>query len=171
LDKYQKLASGASDDFLYGIDTPGKGGEIVVSSVLFSDMSVDGNDMREIRGIVETRRGVKTQLARLTPNIEGLALASRLQVLSQLRSLKPFTEGLPIQMDDGSTLSDDLEQGLKKGREIILRRLSELETRLDKVETYYTKDGQRVTGTEDEQISQQRAKNTLAMFKSLGQRL
>ena len=172
LDKYQQLASGASDEFFGSPDAPGK--DIVISSVLFRDMTVEGDDMGAIRGVLEKRRGVKIQLVRVIRGVERLASVDQSLFLDEIQRVKQLGEGLPIRMDDGSATSDYLEIGLREGREIILRRLARLETELRenaKVETYYTSGGQRVTRTEDKEWSRQRVRDTVATIKSLEQRL
>ena len=137
-------------------------------------MTVEGDDIRAIRGVLEKRRGVKIQLVRVIRGIERLASVDQSLFLDEIQRVNQLAEGLPIRMDDGSPMSDYLEIGLREGREMILSRLVRLETQLRnnaKVETYYTSDGQLMTRTENKEYSRQRVGDDVAMLKSLEQRL
>lgn len=127
-EEYQKLSPGATDDFLYGIDSKEEE-NIVIKAVLFSDMTIDG-DPREVNKVLERRLGVKIQLARFNSHLEKLNRVDHTQVQIELQKLRQFAENLPIKPDGDLRMSQGLEFGLRTGREFILRSLSIMNSEL-----------------------------------------
>ena len=113
LPKHQQIASGASDDFLSGIDAPGNGQQVAITSVLFSDMTVEGDDLRNIRGVLEKRRAVKLQLGRVNPSLEKLTEVKQSLLLGELHRIRQLAESLPVKVDDAAP--HDFQSGLITG--------------------------------------------------------
>jgi hypothetical protein len=128
LEQDQKLSAGAADEFLYSIDSREEE-NVVVTAVLFSDMTKDG-DHKAIKSVLDKRRGVKIQLARFNGKLETLNKIDHKQLRTEFRNLKSFAESLPIRTDEGAPVSEALEFGLKHGRALILRYLSEMNFQL-----------------------------------------
>jgi len=123
MEKDQKLAPGASDEFVYNLN-PGE--NAVISAVLFADKLGDGNAI-DIQCILDRRLGMKTQLARINPYLERLNHTDIRLIQTELQSMKRVFENLPIEKDDKSPMSEDFEYGLRDGRTDILMDLSEFE--------------------------------------------
>jgi hypothetical protein len=124
LEQDQKLSPGAADEFLYTIDSPEEE-NVVITAVLFSDMTRDG-DHKAVRIVLDKRRGVKIQLARFNAHLENLNKLDYRRLPAEFRNVREFAEKLPIKTDDGAPISDALEFGLKHGKALILRYLSEM---------------------------------------------
>jgi hypothetical protein len=131
LEQDQKLSPGATDKFLYTIDSSEQE-NIVIKAVLFSDMTWKG-DYKEVKDVLDKRYGVKIQLARfnshlkeLNKRLEKRSRVDYTQVQTELQEVRQFAENLPIKMDSGFPMSPDLEFGLRHGRAFILKYLSEM---------------------------------------------
>ena len=125
LEPNQKLSAGASDVFLFN---PQPGEDIVIKSVLFSDMTIEG-DRQEIKIVLDTRSGVKIQLSRINPRLQGLSKVNDPMIQTELQRIKQYAESLAIEKDD---MSEGLEYGLRDGRNLILKYVSEIEAKLGK---------------------------------------
>ncbi|HST22044.1 MAG TPA: hypothetical protein VLR90_13050, partial [Blastocatellia bacterium] len=121
----QKLSAGASAEFLFN---PQPGEDIVIKSVLFSDMTIEG-ERQEIKTVLDTRSGVKIQLSRINPQLERLSKIDDSMIQAELEKVKRFAESLAIEKD---YMSEGLEYGLRDGRNLILKYISEIEAKLGK---------------------------------------
>lgn len=128
LEQDQKLSPGAADEFLYSIDSREEE-NIVITAVLFSDMTREG-DHKAVKSVLDKRRGVKIQLARFNAHLENLNKLDYKRFPAEFRNVREFAEKLPIKTDDGAPISDALEFGLKHGKALILRYLSEMNSQL-----------------------------------------
>jgi hypothetical protein len=150
-EKDQKLAPGASDSLLHTVDP--LSGDVVIIGVLFSDRTIEGNK-REIKELLEERRGMKIQFARFNPCLQSLGAADPSTMMKELSGIKEFAASLPIATDDGSPMSEDLEHGLRTAQSLILNSLSKLEGELlnEKVEKFYSRDGTALSVTREQRI-------------------
>lgn len=127
LEKDQKLAAGASDEFLYNLN-PGE--YLAITGVLFSDKSFLG-DYSAIKGVLDKRLGMKVQLTRIIPYLELLNKEGPQSAKTTLSRMKQIAETLSLEKDDKSAMSQDFEYGMRHGRTYILTNLSAMETDLD----------------------------------------
>ena len=128
LQRDQTLSPGAADEFLYSIDSRDEE-NVVITAVLFSDMTREGG-YEAVKNVLDKRRGVKIQLARFNPHLENFNKLDYGRLPAEFRNVREFAEKLPIKTDDGAPISDALEFGLKHGKALILRYLSELNNQL-----------------------------------------
>ncbi|MGA9769603.1 MAG: hypothetical protein WBV94_11220 [Blastocatellia bacterium] len=166
LEPNQKLSAGGSDKFLFN---PQPGEEIVIRSVLFSDMTVEGN-RQEIKTVLDTRSGVRIQLSCINPQLESLSRVTNPMIQAELQRIKQFAESLPLEKDD---MSEGLEHGLRDGRNLILKYISEIETKLGKERVETSSNGKQsitfdYTAIENFKRHSARVEND---FKSLERRL
>jgi len=168
-EEQQRLGPGATDDLLYTVEALTK--EIVAVAVLFSDMTREG-DKGEIKGVLDTRRGMKIQFARFNPELEKLAVTEPSLMMKELGRLEELAASLPIEADDGSSMSNDLEHGLRNGQRLILSNLSKLEaeSRDERVETFYARDGSPLTTRREARV-EEKLKRIKKDFKGLQGRL
>ena len=139
LEAFQKLAPGATDQFLYSLSRRfGVPPEIIVSAVVFSDGTSKG-DKTLIADILDKREGIRIQLNRINPYLERLGKVKGPGVRAELGQVKSIAEALSCNATDGAPRSPEFEYGLRHGREYILSYLSKLETALEneRVETVY----------------------------------
>ena len=129
LEQDQKLLPGASDEFLYSIDSQEEE-SIVITAVLFGDLTREG-DHKAVKSVLDKRQGVKIQLVRFNAHLENLNKLDSRRLLAEFRYVREFAEKLPIKTDDGAPISDALEFGLKHGKALILRYLSEMNNQLE----------------------------------------
>lgn len=143
VEAFQKLAPGATDQFLYSpsrrFEVPP---EIIVSAVVFGDGTSKG-DKSLIDDILDKRAGMRTQLNRINPYLQRLGKVKSSGLRAELLKVKSIAEALSCDTTDGAPMSDEVAYGLRHGREFILSYLSKLETALenDRVHTYYESDG------------------------------
>jgi hypothetical protein len=129
LEKDQKLSPGATDEFLYSIDSKEEE-NIVIKAVLFSDMTVDG-DMKAVKRVLDKRQAMKIQFARFNPHLEKLNKVDPTQLQAEFQKVRQIAENLPVKMDDGSTMSQAFEHGLRHGKAFILKYLAEMVSQLE----------------------------------------
>lgn len=168
LEERQKLPAGKTDNFFYSPDPPGK--EIVIVGVLFSDLTREGA-LDQIEGLLEVRRGVKMQLARINPQTQRLSATSESLMEDRVQRLRQLIENLPIQADDGLPMSSDLEHGLRTGQTFLLSDLSKVEKELrSETQVFYSRDGEAITENGQVRFRRQ-AKWFEDYFKSMERRL
>jgi hypothetical protein len=168
-EKNQKLSPGASDDFSYNAN-PGE--NVVITAVLFSDMSFEG-DRAAVKGIVDTRKGMKVQLNRIFPYLEALSKEHPTGVKTTLNRIKQIAETLPLEKDDKTAMPQDFEYGLRDGRAFVSQNLSIIEAEMESRKPIrYVENGQLVTVTPDAyEIFRKRFDRLYSYLKDLEHRL
>ena len=167
-EQHQKLPPGATDDFLYGVDSIDEE-NIVIKAVLFSDMTTEG-DFREIKKVLDKRLGFKIQLARFNAYLENLNKVNDTLVETELQKVRQFAENLPVKPVGDFPISYSLEFGLKNGKLFILRYLSEMNKLLEDDEKLATLNNKRPVGVRYENF-RDKSLRVEANFKSLESRL
>jgi hypothetical protein len=124
LERDQKLSPGATDEFLYTIDSKDEE-NIVIKSVLFSDMTVDG-DRKSVQRVLDKRQAMKIQFTRFNSQLKKLNKVAPSHLEAEFQKVRQIAEDLPVTTEDGSPMSQAFEHGLRHGKEFILRYLNEM---------------------------------------------
>lgn len=129
------LLPGQTYDLPCRVTVPGTA--IILSAVVFKDNSAEG-DPEQVRVIVDRRLGAKIQLTRIRPHLARLRKVDIGRIDAEFATVKRIAESLPIEADDGLPISKEVEQGMRYVREVIIRKLADLEKDLESeaIETY-----------------------------------
>lgn len=175
----KQIAPGAVDKFLYPNPLL-KGEKLFFRAVVFSDGTSQG-DPRDVEYIINKRRAMKVQLNRVKNAMQDLAKADESSVHSRLEELRQVAESLPVEdikyptvrRSDKHPVGSSFEAGLKQARQIIQRRISDMQTDLDneKIESFYQNEQLQITRHSKYENFRQRFQRVDNLFKGMLNRL